>query len=422
MTAIPFEERPSSKPSPPARPEWPDGWPHSGDSEERAIAELIRHEVLSDTFGNHGEYEVRTTIATHQAWQYRCCVLRRGKVIKRAFVPIIVDGTPYMQHVRPQPCGTEAMRLSFAKEAVEVHFTRCAALQEYLMLAAIYSQPPSDFRRRYPLLVLMIGAAFLTAYGFWAHALRTGSGQPSGHPLPLVQSGSPAPPVQGAPQPAIDRGPNTVPRSVPLPMVSAPISRDILDKPAGAPRTSRPAETPKAVRLTDLLSLEQSPEKANHTSRALTSRMPPASTASDVQTGDLLLLTGWIHRISRAPDSTYRLQVSPNPRAATPSLIAVVPPPDLASGSPAMRAQLQTVRAFITRQLLRQQEPSPRGSVIHHPIFVQLTGQLAGPDASLAEPSRGKGVSDATARWEVRPVVEMRLATPPAPSDHKRSK
>jgi hypothetical protein len=79
------------------------------------------------------------------------------------------------------------------------------------------------------------------------------------------------------------------------------------------------------------------------------------------------------------------------------------------------------VRTFIKQKLLRQQEPSPRGTVMQHPIFVQLTGQLSNPTASPAAPSRGKRSQDAPARWEIRPVLEVQFATPSEPSNRSRS-
>jgi hypothetical protein len=85
-----------------------------------------------------------------------------------------------------------------------------------------------------------------------------------------------------------------------------------------------------------------------------------------------------------------------------------------------VRAQLQTVRTFITQRLLRQQEPSLRGSVMRHPVFVQLTGQLSDPDAPLGEPSQRKGPRGATARWEMRPVLEIRFVPSAVPSDRSR--
>ena len=411
MTARPFNKGPSPDPPPVAHPELPDGQPHGDEGKERAAAELLQYEVLRHTFGQAGEYEVRTRITTRQSWQYRCDVLYHGKAIKQAFPPIVVDRMPQMRPTRLQPGVARAMRLSFAREAVETHFTRCATLQEYLRMAMIYSQPPPNSGPRYHVWILLIGAAFLTAYGLWTQAPWTTSGRPTGSTTSTVQE---------MPSPAVDRRPGEPRQSIPLPPGTGTASRDLIDEPAAAPPFTEPAGTARAVRLTDLLALEHLPERAHPASRTPTPRLPSGSTASDVREGDLLLLTGWVHRISRAADSAYHMQVSASPKAAAPGLIAVVPPPDQVSGSQAMRAQLQSVRAFIKQRLLRQQEPSPQGSVIRRPVFVQLTGHLSHPNGSADEPSRGKVQRDPTPRWEVRPVLEMGLATVPAPSERSR--
>jgi hypothetical protein len=413
MTAIPFDKRPLSHPSPVVRPNLLDWQLHDGDTKDRAVAELLRHEVISHAFGPNGEYEVRTTIATRRAWQYRCSILRHGKTFKRVFFPIDVKCKPHAPNVDIEAGGTEAMRLDFARDAVEVHFTRCAMLREYLMLAAIYSQPPPEPRRRYTLLAFLIGSAFLMAYGFWAHIPRTNTGQPPESP-PL--------PVQTAPSPVVERPPMSAPLSVPLPEASDTASHKSNNAQTDAARIPRLAEPPKTVRLNDLIALEDSPERGKHALRAPTPQASPRSMGSDVQAGDLLLFAGWIHRVSRGPDSTYYLQVSPSPKARAPGLIAVVPPPDQASDSPAVRAQLQTVHAFVTQRLLRQQKASPRGSAMKNPVFVQLTGQLSHPGASIDEPSRGKRSRDAAARWEVHPVLEVRFVKPPLASGHSRPK
>lgn len=413
MTAKPFDKPPASRPSPGASPDWPAKWTPNGDSKERALAHLLRHGVLSHALGQDFEYKVRTTIVTQRAWQYRCDVVRHGKAMKRAFCPIIVDRTSHMQHIGTEPEDAEAMRLSLAKEAIEVHFTRCAVLREYLLLASIYFLPPPESRRRYTRLVLLVGMALLTAYGFWAHTLRTDSGQPPGNRPPAVQ---------GALHPVADRGPATAPKPAPLPSSGSITSDDITDKPAGAPDVTPPAQTPKTLHLSDLIALEGPPERGKHALRAPTPQVSPGSMGSDVQEGDLLFLTGWIRRVSRAPDGTYYLQVSPSPKAGAPGLIAVVPPPDRAADSPAVQAQLQTVQAFITRRLLRQEKPSPRGSVIQNPAFVQLTGQLSHLGTSLGEPPPGKRSQEATARWEVRPVLEVQFAAPPVSSGRSRRK
>jgi hypothetical protein len=402
MTARPFYARTSSQPLPAPWQDALDGPPYDGACKEQAVTELLQHEALSHTFGTDGEYEVRTTSVTHPTWQYRCSVLRHGKAIRRAFVPIFIERPLPPQHLRPEPEGTDAIQRSFAREAVDVHFTRCAALRDYLMMAAIYSQPPLASRRRYVLLVLLISAAFLTAFGFWKPALWTDGGQPPGSRWPAVQE---------AQHPVVDGRPTAPPVSVPGPASSGAANRDT---PPGQ------AHTPKAVRLIDLLALKEPLERAAHTPRGPTQGVSPGQTTSGIQVGDLLLFTGWIHRVSRDSNSTYRLEVSPSWEAGAPSLLAAVPHPEQASASLAVRTQLQSVRSFITQRLLRQQEPSLRGSIMRHPIFVQLTGQLSDPDAPPGKLLQGKGPRGATARWEVRPILDIRFAPPPAPSDRSR--
>ena len=406
MTVIPFDERPpSSRSSLAAWPETPGGQPPADDKKAQAVAELLEHGILSHAFGQHGEYKVRTTMTTRQSWQYRCCVLRHGKAIKGAFFPIIVEHQPITPRVRIRPLGTEDMRLNFAQEAVDVHFTRCAALQEYLMLSALYDQAPSQSWGWYTLLVPLIGITIVVAYGFWAHAFRIDTGQPPGSLSPLVA----------------DRLPTREAWNVPIPTPSGVGSRSSANGQGGTLGPIDSAEVPKAVRVNDLLAPQGPPEKTDQASRASTPGASPGSAAADVQAGDILHLTGWVHRISRAPDGTYHLHVSPNRHSGARVLVATVPPPDQANGSPGSQAQLQTVRTFIRQQLLRQQEPSLRGSVMQRPIFVQLTGQLSVPVTPPTAPSQGRRSQTAAARWEIRPLLEVEFATPSEPSDRYRS-
>lgn len=480
MTPRLFERRPSFQPPSAAWQDFPDGASDDVERKDRAVTTLLRHGVLSHTFGADGEYEVRTTLETHRGWQYQCCVLRHGKAIKNAFIPIVVDGTQQLQRVHKEPGAAAAMRLSFLKEAVEAHFARCAALREYVMMSMIYAQSPLPSRRSYPWLALLIGAAFLMVYGFWKYVPWTGSGQ-----LPA----SPTPPIQRAQHSVGDRHSSASPSGVPRDVLNGRTSRDGVDEPAYVSPIPRPPETPRAVQLVDLLALQSErlegvgalfdlsdrevirqvqsrlravgfhpgpidghvgprtegallayqdahrlpktgkldevtlrsldviavPGQADQRRRPFTAGIPAGSTASDVHAGDLLLLTGWLHQVSRDSDGAYLLQLSPHQKASAPALMAVVPHPDHISGSPTMRAQLQTVRTFIRGRLLRQQEPSPRGSVMRSPPFVQLSGQLSSLDAPFGDPPQPTGSRHATAHWELRPVLEIEFTTPPPP-------
>jgi hypothetical protein len=412
MTARPIDERPSSYPSPAMQSSSPEEQPPDGETMGRAVAELLQAGVLSHTFGRNGEYEVRTTLTTRQArWQYRCHVLRQGKPIKRAFMPILINHPHHMRHVHKQPVIAKAMRLNFAREAVETHFTRCAALQEYLMMAMIYAEPPLESRPPYTRAVLLISTAFLMVYGLWKFVPSIDTKQTPPSPPPAIQRTQHAIVDQRTTEPAA---------IISAPVFNGAAGGDILEGQVGEPHRNQLAEAPKTVRLVDLLALESPSQRADQVHRASTPQRSQGPSLSDVQVGDLLLLTGWVHRVSRDRNRAYHLQLSPGPKAAAPSLIAVVPSPDQSSASPAVRAQLQATRAFILRRMLRQQEPSPQGSVIRKPVFVQLSGQLSYRNAPVDEPSPWKGPQDSSTRWEMHPVIEVRFATPPGPSPRSR--
>jgi hypothetical protein len=53
-----------------------------------------------------------------------------------------------------------------------MHFTRCAAVREYLVLAAIFSEPPPGaFRPLGITLIVLVCLAFAAGYWFWSHPI-----------------------------------------------------------------------------------------------------------------------------------------------------------------------------------------------------------------------------------------------------------
>ena len=400
MTVRPVTAGPSSQLSSVAQQETTDGQPYDREGTERAVAELLRHGVLNDTLGYRGEYEVRTTLITRRTWQYWCGVSHHGQAITKGFPPIVINGPRHRQHAHLERARLHILRHRFATEAVQVHVARCAALREYAVLASIYAPPsPSAYRRRSAILGIVIGAALLTTFGLWKLAPWTEGGPPSRRPLAsipeVVHPSSRPSSGREAEHPTVDRPPAEPPVSTPLPASSGAIRRD-------------------------LLALEDPTERADHGLRVAPPRGSPTPTTFDRQAGELVRFTGWIQQIFRDPDSAYRLLVSPIQEAGAPSLSAVVPPPDQAAGPPGVREQLQAVRTFIRQQLLQQREPSPRGSVMRRPVFVQLTGQVSVPDPSRRESSQGHGPRDATARWAMHPVLDIQFVIPAGPSDRAR--
>jgi Putative Ig domain len=149
----------------------------------QAVADLLQHKSLTRTFGDQGEWEVRTTlVANRQAWRYQSSVFLHGKVAKKSFPSIDVDRT---RQVRQTETVIQELLAEFAREAVEVHWARCESVKEYLIMASFFSQPlPRYYRTKKVALVLLSVAALLTAYWWWNGSNAVVPVQPDGLPPP----------------------------------------------------------------------------------------------------------------------------------------------------------------------------------------------------------------------------------------------
>jgi hypothetical protein len=143
----------------------------------QAVVDLLSQKPLISTFGDQGEWEVRTTlVANRQAWRYHSGVFLHGKERKKGFPPITVDRT---REIRQTGTVTEELLAAFAREAAEVHGARCDGIKEYLTLAPFFSQPePRYHRTKKVVLVLLCVAALLTASWWWKDFNSVGLVQP----------------------------------------------------------------------------------------------------------------------------------------------------------------------------------------------------------------------------------------------------
>jgi hypothetical protein len=212
MTVRPSDEQPSSQQSPVSRQNASNGLPPDTGGKEWAVVKLLRHEVLRHILGTQREYEVRTRMDTGEVWSYRCSVLHYGREIKKEFRPIIITGPHQMPPVDNADEVTEATRLTFATEAVDVHFARVAAVQEYLTMAAIYSPPPwSMYKRLHTVLMCLVGTVLLASIGVWKYSPRADLTQPTADA---------ASPVQWEQNSVSYRHPSGLPFSLPLPALN----------------------------------------------------------------------------------------------------------------------------------------------------------------------------------------------------------
>jgi hypothetical protein len=151
----------------------------------QAMADLLRHKSLISTFGDQGEWEVRTTlVANRQAWHYHSGVFLHGKERRKGFPPINVDRT---REIRQTATVTEELLDAFAREAAEVHVARCEGIKEYLTLAPFFSQPlPRYQRTKKVALVLLSVAALFTTYWWWKDFSGIGLVQPDQQSPPYL--------------------------------------------------------------------------------------------------------------------------------------------------------------------------------------------------------------------------------------------
>jgi hypothetical protein len=169
----------------------------------------------------------------------------------------------------------------------------------------------------------------------------------------------------------------------------------------------------KSVSYTDLAKLADPPGVQKNDHRYQSARIPMFTNALGVKEGDILTTTGWLHLVAGENDGDYHIQISDQQDSQASCVVVEVPKDDPAFvASALLREHAKTVREFIRSKLLKGQEPSPRGSVMQHPPFVEVTGQLFYDDAHVGDQPRGKKGCKAATLWELHPVTEIKFAVP----------
>ena len=83
--------------------------------------------------------------------------------------------------------------------------------------------------------------------------------------------------------------------------------------------------------------------------------------------------------------------------------------------SPQLRVKFQALRKWMRDKLKPSGgEFSPSGSVLTHPAYVRVAGQLFFDVSHHPHPeARGKKKMKAVTSWELHPVYRIRFASPP---------
>jgi hypothetical protein len=150
--------------------------------------------------------------------------------------------------------------------------------------------------------------------------------------------------------------------------------------------------------------------------------------------GDIISTKGYLHLValensySDHRDGDYHIQLTLSPVWGDSCFIVEIPYENFVS-NPELKSLSKKNRNFIKTKLLKDEnkEPSTRGNVMQHPVYVKVTGQLfydaihAGqmrnPDHSKRK-YRGKKSSSKTpmhsyTAWEIHPVTNIEFAPKP---------
>ena len=87
------------------------------------------------------------------------------------------------------------------------------------------------------------------------------------------------------------------------------------------------------VAYADLVKLDDPPGVGKNDHRSRAARIPAFTNALGITEGDILTITGWLHRVVGESDGDYHIQISDSHDSQASFLIVEVPNPDPGSAS-----------------------------------------------------------------------------------------
>jgi hypothetical protein len=172
----------------------------------------------------------------------------------------------------------------------------------------------------------------------------------------------------------------------------------------------------KHVSIEDLLKLQNPIPK--YKEEYNDKRIPTKAKPGNLKEGDIITTTAWLKLVALEDDSKnhrdgdYHIQLTSSPASKDSCFIVEVPYPGFISDS-TLKKECTKVRTFIQDELLKGKEPSKRGSIMIHNVYVTVKGQLFFDGVHLNEKPRGKRGMHSYTEWELHPVTDMKFAPLP---------
>jgi hypothetical protein len=177
---------------------------------------------------------------------------------------------------------------------------------------------------------------------------------------------------------------------------------------------------PKFVPLKDLLQFANPPDVKAHDKRYQDARIPAFENPAGLKEGDMVATEGYLVLVALDKgDDDYHIQIRENPTtaAATDCMIVEVPlGAETHVKSKSLRSKFQMLRQWLRDELKPSSgEFSSNGSVMQHPTYVRVSGQLFFDFSHHPHPeARGKKGMKAVTSWELHPVYKIAFVPPPA--------
>jgi hypothetical protein len=172
----------------------------------------------------------------------------------------------------------------------------------------------------------------------------------------------------------------------------------------------RMQETPKDVDFGKLIALPDPQGVKKNDSRYQDAFIPTFQNSQNIQEGDIVRVSGWVHLVAYETDGDFHVQLSNSEASGDHCLIVEVPYAPYVKNAPNLKKMCTTVRNFIKKNMLKGKDPGS-ATVLSKAMYVTVTGQLFYDDSHVGDPPRGKKKMHAATLWEIHPITDIKLAT-----------
>lgn len=169
-------------------------------------------------------------------------------------------------------------------------------------------------------------------------------------------------------------------------------------------------EVPREVAFDSLIALPDPAGVKKNDSRFQDAFVPTFRNSLNLQEGEMVRVTGWLHLVAYETDGDFHIQINNSESSGDHCLIVEVPYPTYVKSAPNLKNLCSAVRSYVKKNMLGDRDPTPSGKILKNVVCVTVTGQLFYDDSHVGDAPRGKRGMRAATLWELHPVTDIQLA------------